>query len=134
MAQFPKVNGDYLPVVNVDTGEYVNSGANAIVSGQTVQPAGPFLAFYTVEGDGALTGAQVGLALQATEQLATVHIYEYTNATDDTLAMAIYPIDAWNTTDLQANIRAALTAAGVANAVIVTATATFTGDTYPPTA
>jgi hypothetical protein len=48
--------------------------------------------------------------------------------------MAIYPINAWNTTDLQANIRAALTAASLANAVTVTAQALFTGDTYPPVA
>jgi hypothetical protein len=135
MAQFPKINGDYQPVMNVDSGSYVNQypTANAVVSGLTVQPAGPFLAFYTVTAAGALTGTQVGLAIQATEQLATVMVYEYIDTTNDTLAMAVYPINAWTTTNLQANIRATLTAAGVANNVTVTATATFTGDTYPPT-
>jgi hypothetical protein len=47
--------------------------------------------------------------------------------------MAIYPIDAWNIVDLQANVRAALTAAGQPNAVTVTAGATFSEITYPPT-
>jgi hypothetical protein len=134
MAQFPRVNGDYLPVLNNSSGSYVNSGANAVQSNASVQPAGPFLAFYTVTAAGPLTGTQVGVALQATAQLATIHIYEYYNAANDSLAMAIYPINAWTTTSLQANIRAALTAASVANAVTVTAQALFTGDTYPPVA
>ena len=134
MAKFAKVNGDLLPVLNVDTGSYVNSGANAVSSGSTVQPQGPALAFFTVTGAGALTGTQVTAAIQATEQLATVHIYEYTNDTNDTLGMAVYPIDAWTTTTLQASIRAGLTAGNVANAVTVSAGATFTEVTYPPTA
>ena len=134
MAQFPRVNGDYLPVLNNSSGSYVNSGANAVQSNVSVQPAGPFLAFYTVTAAGPLTGTQVGVALQATAQLATIHVYEYYNAANDSLAMAIYPINAWNVTDLQANIRAALTAANVSNTVTVTAQALFTGDTYPPVA
>lgn len=134
MAQFPRVNGDYLPVLNDSSGSYVNSGANAVQSNVSVQLAGPFLAFYTVTGAGPLTGTQVGIALQATGQLATIHTYEYYNAVNDSLAMSIYPINAWTTTSLQANIRAALTAANISNAVTVTAQALFTGDTYPPVA
>ena len=136
MAQFPKINGDFKPVMNVDSGAYVNSypTANAVVSGAMVQPAGPFLAFYTVtaSGSSALTGTQVGYAIQATEQLATVMVYQFTTAGPDTLALAVYPVNAWTTTTLQANIIATLTAAGVANSVVVTGTATFTGDQYPP--
>lgn len=136
MAKFAKVNGDFKPVLNVDAGSYVNSGANAVVSNVSVQPAGPKLAFVTVEGDGALTGAQVGGIIQATEQLATVHIYEFnedSGAGNSTVAIAYYPIDAWSAANLEANINAILTQ--IANAATtvtgVTATATFTGITYP---
>jgi hypothetical protein len=138
MAQFAKVNGDYKPVLNVDAGSYVNTGANAVTSNVSVQPQGPRLSFVTVEGDGALTGAQVGGIIRATEQLATVHIYEFNvdnaGSGNSTLAIAFYPIDAWDTANLEANINAQLTfiAGGVATTVTgVTATATFTGITYP---
>jgi hypothetical protein len=134
MAKFERVNGDLLPVLNFDSGSYVNSGANAVSSGSTVQPQGPALAFFTVTGVGALTGTQVTAAIQATEQLATVHIYEYTDDTNDTLAIAVYPIDAWATDTLQASIRASLTAGSIANAVTVSAGATFTEVAYPPVA
>ena len=133
MAQFPRVNGDLLPVLNYDSGQYVNSGPNAVQAGATVQPQGPALAFFTVTGVGALTGTQATYTIRATEQLATVHIYQFNNAANDSLAMAIYPIDAWNITDLQANVRAVLTAAGQPNAVTVTGGATFSEITYPPT-
>jgi hypothetical protein len=136
MAQFAKVNGDFKPVLNVDAGSYVNTGANAVVANVSVQPQGPKLSFVTVTGDGALTGAQVGGIIQATEQLATIHIYEFNDdagAGDSTLAMAFYPIDAWTTTDLQANIEAVLSQLAGAPVTVnsVTATATFTGITYP---
>jgi hypothetical protein len=36
-----------------------------------------------------LTGTQVNLIIQATQQLATVYMYEYDNATNDTVAMAV---------------------------------------------
>lgn len=133
MAKFARVNGDLLPVLNDDSGQYVNSGPNAVQAGATVQPQGPALAFFTVTGVGALTGTQASYTIRATEQLATVHIYQFNNAANDSLAMAIYPIDAWNIADLQANVRATLTAAGQPNAVTVTAGATFSEITYPPT-
>jgi hypothetical protein len=133
MAKFAKVNGDFLPVMNDDTGQYVNSGPNAIASGQTVQVQGPFLQFFTVTGTGPLSGTQVGYAIKAAEQLSTVHIYEYTNAANDTLALALYPADGWTTANLTANINAALTAGNVANTVTVTSGATFSAYLYPPT-
>jgi hypothetical protein len=133
MAKFARVNGDLLPVLNDDSGQYVNSGPNAVQAGATVQPQGPALAFFTVTGVGALTGTQASYAIKATEQLATVHIYQFNNAANDSLAMAIYPIDAWNIADLQANVRASLTALGQPNAVTVTGGATFSEITYPPT-
>jgi len=129
MAQFTKANGDFLPVLNLDSPAYTNSGANAVSSGSTVQPQGPKLDYFTItaSGSSALTGTQVSLIIQATQQLATVYIYEFTTAGPDTLAMAVYPTGAWTTATLQAAVRAGLTAGGAANAVVATATATFTG-------
>ena len=105
MAQFTKSNGDLLPVLNLDYPAYTNSGANAVSTANTVQPQGPKLDFFTI----------------------TVYIYEFTTAGPDTLAMAVYPTGAWTTATLQTATRAALTAGGAANAVVASATATFTG-------
>ena len=127
MAQFTKVNGDLLPVLRLDAAQYENSGANAVSDGSTVQPQGPKLDFFTVTATGALTGTQVNLIIQATQQLATVYIYEYTNDTNDSVAMAVYPTAAWTTATLDTAVEAALTAGGVGNTVTTTATATFTG-------
>jgi hypothetical protein len=129
MAQFTKSNGDLLPVINFDSPAYTNSGANAVSTANTVQPQGPKLDFFTVtaSGSSALTGTQVSLIIQATQQLATVYIYEFTTAGPDTLAMAVYPVAAWTTTTLNAAVVAALTAGGAANTTVTTATATFTG-------
>ena len=126
MAQFTKTNGDLLPVINFDTFSYTNSGANAVTANATVQPQGPKLDFFTVTGTGALTGTQVNLIIQATQQLATVYMYEYYNDTNDSLAMAVYPTGAWTTTTLDTECTAALTSASLGNSLTVTATATFT--------
>ena len=75
MAQFTKTNGDLLPVLHLDAAQYENSGANAIADATSVQPQGPKLDFFTVTGTGALTGTQVNLIIQATQQLATVYLY-----------------------------------------------------------
>jgi len=129
MAQFTKVNGDLLPVLHLDSPAYTNAGANAVSSGSAVQPQGPKLQFFTVtaSGSSALSGTQVNLIIQATQQLATVYMYEFTTAGPDTLAMAVYPTGAWTTTSLATAINAELTAGGVANTTSVSATATFTG-------
>ena len=129
MAQFTKTNGDLLPVINFDSPAYTNSGANAVSSAATVQPQGPKLDYFTITAasSGALSGTQVNLIILATQQLATVYIYEFTTAGPDTLAMAVYPTAAWTTATLQAAARAALTAGGVGNVVVASATATFTG-------
>ena len=127
MAQFTKTNGDLLPVINYDSPAYTNSGANAVTSAATVQPQGPKLDFFTVTATGALTGTQVNLIIQATQQLATVYLYEYTDDTNDTLAMAVYPTGAWTTGTLDTAIEAVLTAASLGNSLTTTASATFTG-------
>lgn len=128
MAQFTKVNGDLLPVLHIDAAAYTNSGANAVSSGNTVQPQGPKLDYFTVtaSGSSSFTGTQVNLIIQATQQLATVYIYEYTSAGPDTVAMAVYPTGAWTTSSLQTAINAELTAGGVANTTVVSYQATFT--------
>jgi len=121
MAQFTRTNGDYLPLINYDSPAYTNSGVNAVTSAATVQPQGPKLDFFTITKDtGAFTTANINTIVQTVQQLATIYIYEYTDASDDTLAMAVYPVGAWTT----ATIDTAVTAAGVA--VTVAASATFT--------
>lgn len=127
MAQFTKVNGDYQPVVVMDSGVVAsapgagwNSGLNAVVSGAVVQPQGPKLDFFTLTKDtGAFTGANINTIVQTIQQLATVYIYEYTDDSNDTLAVALYPTGAWTA----ATIDTAVTAAGVA--VTVADGATF---------
>jgi hypothetical protein len=123
MAQFTRVNGDFLPLINYDSPAYTNSGVNALTSAATVQPQGPKLDFFTITGNGSQIADNIATVFQTVEQLATMHIYEYTNATDDTLAIAIYPVGAWTT----ASLDTALTAAWSSANVSVTASATFTG-------
>lgn len=121
MAQFTRVNGDYQPVQNFDSFDYTNNGVNAVVSGATVQPQGPKLDFFTITFTGALTTSQLNTAVQTIQQLATIYMYEYTDASDDTLAVAVYPTGAWTTTSLDAALTAAVEGCTVA------ASATFTG-------
>ena len=126
MAQFTKVNGDFLPVLNLDTFAYTNSGANAVSSANTVQPQGPKLQYFTITATGALSGAQINIITQTVQTLATIYIYEYTDTTNDTFAFASYPAGAWTTGTLDTAVNAALTAAGLSNTTSSTASATFT--------
>jgi hypothetical protein len=126
MAQFTKVNGDFLPVLNLDTFAYTNSGANAVSSANTVQPQGPKLQYFTITATGALSGAQVNIITQTVQSLATIYIYEYTDTSNDTFAFASYPAGAWTTATLDTAVNAALTAAGLSNTTASTASATFT--------
>ena len=126
MAQFTKVNGDFLPVLNLDTFAYTNSGANAVSSANTVQPQGPKLQYFTITGTGALSGAQINIITQTIQTLATIYIYEYTDTTNDTFAFASYPAGAWTTGTLDTAVNAALTAASLSNTTSSTASATFT--------
>lgn len=126
MAQFTKVHGDYKQVAVFDngvttTGAGASTGLNAVQSGLTVQPQGPKLDYFTVTATGALTGDQVNTIVQTLQQLAVVYIYEYTDAANDTLAVAVYPTAAWTT----GAIDTAVAAAGIAGTT-TTASATFT--------
>ena len=128
MAQFTRVNGDFKPQINFDANAYTNTGVNAITSGVTVQPQGPLLAFGTITFTGAATpsGSDLATTFQTIEQLATIHLYEFTEVggNTDTLAVAIYPLDAWDFTN-GGNLDVALTAA-LGYAVTTAASATFT--------
>jgi hypothetical protein len=107
MAQFTKVNGDFQGVINYDSFAYTNNGLNATTANLAIQPQGPKLDFFTVTATGAFSNAQVANVIQAVEQLATVMIYEYKDDTNDSIALAIYPVGAWTTTTLNANVAAA---------------------------
>lgn len=122
MAQFTRVNGDFKQVLWLDAPDYTNTGVNAVTSAVTVQPQGPKLDFFTITGNGSQVADNISAVFQTVQQLATVHIYEYTNATDDTLAIAVYPTGAWDATSLDNALSNAWTSANVA----VSASATFT--------
>lgn len=131
MAYTTRKHGDLQPVANFDAGVTANGAGtspadvNAALSGVTVQPQGPKLDFFTVTANAGMTTAQLASTITAIQQLATVYIYEYTDAAgsgDDTVAVAVYPTGAWDTTSLDDAIT---TATGLAN-VVVTTTATFT--------
>lgn len=122
MASISRASGDLKGVAVFDVPTYTNTGVDAVQSAVTVQPQGPKLDFFTVTATGALTGAQVSTVIQTVTQLATIHMYEYTDAANDTVAMAIYPTGAWTA----AAIDTALAAAGIGGTT-TTAVATFTG-------
>jgi hypothetical protein len=121
MAQFTRTHGDYQPVMNFDQPAYTVGAVNAVTSGDTVQPQGPKLDFFTVTATGAFSTTQINTLVQTIQQLATVYIYEYTDASNDTLAVAVYPVGAWTTGSLDT----AFDDAGVTGTT-TTATATFT--------
>lgn len=128
MAEFTRVSGDFKPVMNVDAGEYTNTGVNAVTSAATVQPQGPKLGFFTVTLTGTgTTGAQVKSMIDTIQQLGTVYLYEFTSDTNDTLAVAMYPAGAWGdvTATGPGSLDDALTAA-TGEAVSIVASATFT--------
>lgn len=128
MAQFTKVNGDFKPVLNLDSPAYTNTGLNAVTSAATVQPQGPKLDFGTITFTGVTTpsGADIATAFQTIQQLATVYLFEFTEVGDntDTLAVAVYPTGAWDFTNA-GDLDAALTAA-LGYAVTTAPSATFT--------
>lgn len=128
MASFTRVSGDFKPVMNYDAASYENTGVNAVTSAETVQPQGPKLEFLTVTFTGTgTTGAQVKATIDAIQQLAVIHLYEFTTDTNDTLAVAMYPAGAWGdvTATGAGTLDQAITdAAG--EAVTVAASATFT--------
>lgn len=128
MAGFTRANGDFKQVAVYDAPTYTNSGVNAVTSGVTVQPQGPKLEFLTVTFTGTgTTGAQIDATIKTIQQLATVYLYEFTTDTNDTLAIAMYPVGAWGdvTATGAGTLDQAITDAAAEN-VSITADATFT--------
>lgn len=128
MSEQTKRHGDLKPVANFDTPAYTGGALNDVTSAATVQPQGPKLDFATITFDGGVTGSQVAAAITAIQQLAVVYIYEYTDASNDTLAVAFYPTAAWGdvTATGAGTLDQAITDA-VGGAVSIAASATFTG-------
>lgn len=122
MAQVTRTHGDFQPVFDLDAGSYTVGSANAITTATTVQPQGPKLEFFTITGNGSQVLDNISAVFQTVQQLATVYMYEYTNATDDTLAIAVYPVSAWTTTTLDNALTNAWSSANVS----VASSATFT--------
>ena len=129
MAGFTRTSGDLKQVLNLDTDSYTVGSINDYTTAVTVQPQGPKLVFCTVTYTGSsTTGAQVKATLDAIQAKTTVHLYEFTTDTNDTLAVAFYDNQAWGS-DVTATgagtLDAEITAAAGEN-VAITATATFT--------
>jgi len=135
MAQFTRTSGDFQPVVVMDSntsasspGAGWNSGINTVVSGVTVNAAGPKLDFGTVTftGNATVSGTSLAIAIQTIQQQATIAMYEFTTNSSNTatLALATFPtggIDYTNGGELDVALTAAL-----GYAVTTAATATFT--------
>ena len=117
MASFDKKNGNFKPVVNVDIGQNsAEATLNQSSSALTVQPQGPKLQFFTIAlANVATNGTITKTCIDAIQQLATIYMYEITDASPDTIAVAVYPVGAWTTGTLD-------TATGGSTS----ATATFT--------
>ena len=125
MAYTTKSHGDFQPVANFDSREFAIGAANAVVSGQTVQPQGPKLNYFTIEGaniDNASTeSGNIALIIQTVQQLATIHAYEWTDAgSNGTIGLAVYPCGAWTAATLQTACQA------VVSSVVASNGATFT--------
>jgi hypothetical protein len=130
MAQVDKVHGDFKPVMNYDAPGYTVGALNALTSGASVQPQGPKLDFFTIEGanidNGSTESGNVALIINAIQQLATIHMYQWTDAgANGTLAVAVYPTQAFST---DGSVGANLTALcqGVVSSVVTSNSATFT--------
>ena len=119
-------NGTYQPVVNVDSGTAASQAAtgsagwplplNSSTSAATVNLAGPKLDFFTITLANLFsTPAVLNATMLAIQTKCTIAIYEVTDAGTDTLAIAVYPTDAWTTATLD-----------TATGGTTTATATFT--------
>ena len=101
MAFTTRTHGDFLPVMNYDAAGYTVGAVNAVTSGVTVQPQGPKLDFFTITLASLATDGTVLLnCINAIQQLATIYMYEVTDAGTDTIAIAVYPTGAWTTATL----------------------------------
>jgi hypothetical protein len=143
MAQFTKVNGDYQQVMHLDSPAYTNNGLNAVTDGYVVQLQGPKLDYFTTSAASGtnFSTTQINVIVETIQQLATVYLYQYTSASTDTFAYAVYPAGAWyiNSSgpngaagNVVAAINTALTNASVANTTTGALGATFIASTDSP--
>lgn len=122
MAQFTRTSGDFQQVMNQDAAAYTPGSINETDSALTVNPAGPKLDFFTVTlANVAANGTIANQVVTTIQQLATIAIFEFTDTSTDTLALAVYPTGAWTTSSLTTAIDTATSGSST-----VTATATFT--------
>ena len=125
MAHITKIHGDFKPVFNLDTGNYLVGSANAVTSAATVQMAGPKLNFFTVEGanihDAANESGNIALIIQTVQSLATIHTFEWTDAgSNGTIGMSVYPAGAWTAATLETACQLVVTSVVVANGAAFT--------------
>lgn len=98
MAYTTRTHGDFKPLMNYDAPDYTVGAVNAATSAKTVQPQGPKLEYFTIAlANVATDGTVLKATIDAIQQLATIYIYEVTDASTDTLAVAVYPVGAWTT-------------------------------------
>jgi hypothetical protein len=98
MAYTTRTHGDFQPVMNYDAAGYTVGSVNAVTSAAPVQPQGPKLDFFTIALANVATNGTVLLnCVNAIQQLATIYIYEVTDTSTDTIAIAVYPTGAWAT-------------------------------------
>ena len=121
MAFITVVSGGAQPVFATDVLNGNPAQTANLANAAVTNFQGPKLDFFTVTFTGALTTTQLNTAVQTIQQLCTIYMYEYTDDTNDTLAIAVYPVGAWTTATLDTALTAAV------EAVTVAASATFTG-------
>jgi len=113
MAGFNKVHGDARPVVNLDSKEGFKGTDNTFsnATGIAVNPAGPKLDFFCIDfGTGSPvnqmgTSGAIEAVLTCIGQLATVHMYQVNDTTDENqMSVAVYPTGAWTVGTLETAI------------------------------
>ena len=124
MAYTTRVHGDFLPVMNFDSANYTVGAVNAVTSAVTVQPQGPKLNFFTVEGanlEPSTETANIALIFQTVQQLATIHMYEWTDTgSNGTIGLSVYPAGAWTAATLETACQAVVTSVVVGNGATFT--------------
>ena len=101
MASFTRTHGDFKPVLHLDTASYTSGAINLPTSAATVNPAGPKLDFFTIALATVATDGDVAKAcIDSIQTKATIAIMEFTDTGTDTLAIAVYPTEAWTTATL----------------------------------
>ena len=139
MAYITVVSGGAQPVFATDVLNGTPAQSSNVANAAVTNFAGPKLDFFTVVANAALTG-QGGIAsgsnfvanvLQAIQQTSTVAMYQVGGAQNANIAIALYPVAAYDTATLVAAAQTANTATIGIPTANVFARATFvTQGTY----